>query len=91
MSAPTLEGDRGGATYDPAFDYHRLNRQARRVFDAMADGAWRSLREIADETGDPEASVSARLRDLRKQRFGGLRVERRREHGGTWVYRVVLP
>ena len=88
---PPLDGHRGGDTFDVAFDYDRLNRQARRVYDVMRDGTWRTLREIADETGDPEASVSARLRDLRKQRFGALNVERRREHGGTWIYRVLPP
>ena len=31
-------------------------------------GDWRTLRSIADCTGDPEASVSAQLRHLRKDR-----------------------
>lgn len=84
-------GTRGGQTFDVAVDYDRLNRQARRVYDVMRDGAWRTLSEIADETGDPEASVSARLRDFRKPRFGRLIVERQRLHGGTWAYRLLPP
>lgn len=87
-----LDGHRDGATYDATQDYARLNKQARRVFNAMSDGMWRTLRQIADTTGDPEASVSARLRDLRKQRFGAHTVEARRVAGArraTWVYRVV--
>lgn len=42
-------------------------------------------------TGAPEASASARLRDLRR---AGLTVERRRRgdpKAGLWEYRVGLP
>jgi len=69
--------DFSGRTYDPEFDRDRLNAQLKRVYDLMHDGAWRTLSEIAAATGDPQASVSARLRDLRKDRFGGFMVERR--------------
>jgi hypothetical protein len=72
----------------------RLNGQQRRVYLAMRDGAWRTLREIADATGDPDASVSARLRDLRKEKFGGFIVERRRRGEtpkGTHEYRLLFP
>lgn len=82
-------GFRHGETYDVRVDYGRLNAQARRVYDVMADHAWRSLREIAEATGDPEASVSARLRDFRKPEFGAMLVERRRRAGSaTWEYRT---
>jgi len=78
-----------GQTYEPAKDKSRLNAQTRRVYSAMADGCWRTLAEISTETGDPEASVSARLRDLRKSRFGGYCVERRRRgDGGLFEYRL---
>lgn len=43
----------------------------------MADGKWRTLQEISEITGDPEASVSARLRDLRKFEHGSNTVSRR--------------
>lgn len=78
-----------GATFDPALDGERLRRQLGRVFDLMRDGAWRSLAEIAAATGDGEASISARLRDLKKPKFGAYLVERRRESGGLWRYRVL--
>lgn len=89
--AVNLDGDRGGETYDPALDYERLNAQARRVWDVMECGEWMPLSEIAARTGDPEASISARLRDFRKPRFGGHVVERRRtpRDGGLWLYRLV--
>jgi hypothetical protein len=74
-----------GADYSPKHDQVRLAKQTLRVFSAMKDGKWRTLGEIAALTGDPEASISARLRDLRKERFGGHTVNRRnrgeRSHG----------
>lgn len=78
-----------GATFDPEIDGPRLAQQQRKVFDLMKDGQWRTLAKIAAETGAPEASVSARLRDLRRV---GLTVERRRfdAHAGLWLYRVAL-
>ena len=76
-----------GSTFDPEIDGPRLARQQRVVYDLMQDGAWRTLYEIACKTGAPEASASARLRDLRR---AGLTVERRRLAGmpSVWEYRV---
>ncbi len=67
-----------GVTYEPKFDATRLRGEMARVYKLMSDSYWRTLREISDLTGDPEASVSARLRDLRKTKFGGHTVNRRR-------------
>jgi len=85
-SAPHPDGE----TYDPDLDHARLTGQNQRVFDLMRDGEWRSLDEISRATGDPSASISARLRDLRKPNFGGHSMEGRRVPGGNglWVYRV---
>ena len=44
---------------------------------------------IAEAVGSPEASVSARLRDLRKPAFGGHTVERQYVERGLFRYRVV--
>jgi hypothetical protein len=79
-----------GATYEPQRDKVRLNRQLQAVWNVMRDGQWRSLCELATQSGEPEASVSARLRDLRKTRFGAHLVERRRRENqpGTFEYRV---
>ena len=81
-----------GPVYDPALDDDRLRRQLGRVFALMLDGRWRSLQEIADVTGDPQTSISAQLRHLRKPRFGGHAVEKKRQAvlGGTWLYRLVI-
>lgn len=86
-----VEGDRHGATYDPKRDRRRLNGQAKRVFDFMLDGRWRTLREIADGAHCPEASASARLRDLRRQEFGAFTVEHENVGGGLWRYRLIVP
>ena len=82
-----------GATFDPAKDTARLTTQMLRVCAFMTDGKWRTLREIGEAVEAPEASVSARLRDLRKPRFGGFTVDRRRrgvEDKGLFEYRVAF-
>jgi hypothetical protein len=66
-----------GPEYHPPDDHARLSRQHDRVKAIMSDGAWRTLEEIADQTHDPVASISAQLRHLRKHRFGGHTVNRR--------------
>jgi len=73
-------------------DHRRLTRQLDVVRAFMVNsGQWHTLAEIERSTGFPQASISARLRDLRKEKFGGFNVERKRlkENGGTWAYRVV--
>ncbi len=80
-----------GPEYRPERDNPRLGAQITRIFTLMRDGRWRTLREIADTTGDPESSVSAQLRHLRKPRFGEHTVERRQrgENGALYEYRLV--
>jgi hypothetical protein len=80
----------GGSTYEPKRDGVRLSRQLSRVRGLMLDGKWRTLREIADATGSPEASCSARLRDLRRNEFGGHQVDREPVpyQPGLYQYRV---
>lgn len=80
-----------GHTYDRNADHFRLATSLERVRQVMLDGQWRTLRTIADAVGASEAGVSARLRDLRKGKYGAHRVESRRaaaDDGGLWVYRV---
>ena len=79
----------GGATFDAGRDGDRLRKQLAAVRTLMADGAWRTLAEIAAAVDAPEASVSARLRDLRKPQFGGATVEREYLTDGLWRYRMV--
>lgn len=77
-----------GATYDPVQDQARLSGQLSRVYDVMRDGGWHTLEELVRKCSGTTASVSARLRDLRKQRFGGHDVERQRVQAGLWRYRL---
>lgn len=78
-----------GSTLEPQ-DHSRLAAQMARVRDFMAGGAWHTLAEIEAATGFPQASISARLRDLRKARFGSHTVERRRRGPGTFEYALLL-
>ena len=79
---------RDGQTYDHERDGRRLAAQHQRVLSLMSDSKWRTLAAIALETGDPEASISARLRDLRKERFGAYCVQRRYVARGLYEYRI---
>ena len=74
-----------GSTFDLERDGKRLGNQARRVFEVMRDGQWHTLEQIAERTGDPEASVSARLRQFRGF---GMVVEREFVLRGLWRYRM---
>lgn len=80
-----------GSDYEPRRDDTRLAGQQARIRDLMVDGRWRTLREIADATGAPEASVSAQLRHLRKPRFGGWLVEKTHLGRGLYRYRLRAP
>lgn len=99
-----LQGDLNfdGATAVAEFDQERLTGQYQRVFRVVRDGRWRTLSEITTaircsqpgiepEHKDSEAAISARLRDLRKSRFGSFTVDRRRRgepKSGLFEYRV---
>lgn len=89
FASPRKELRFNGADYQPERDNQRLTGQIERVWTFMRGGDWRTLADIAAATGDPEASVSAQLRHLRKTRFGGHQVERRHVGGGLYEYRVV--
>ena len=74
-----------------AEDHERLTTQLRRIYEVMRDGEWRTLPQIAELAGAPEASASAQLRHLRKPRFGGYDIERRYLGQGLYQYRMVMP
>ncbi len=84
-----------GNSYDEKYDAPRLTSQLQRVFAYMQKQSWVSLHEIIEETGTgTTASVSARLRDLRKPQFGGHTVDKRRREGeeykGVWEYNLTI-
>jgi hypothetical protein len=76
-----------GSTYAPHFDQARLSGQLHAVKELMSDGQWRTLAAIHAVVGGSEAGVSARLRDLRKPRFGGFCIERERIDGVRGLHR----
>jgi hypothetical protein len=81
-----------GETFDAALDGERLSSQFARVFALMKDGRWRTLAGIVEQCRPAtEASVSARLRDFRKKKFGSHLVEHRRDEtaDGLWWYRLI--
>ncbi len=77
----------GGETYEPGLDYVRLTGQLGDVWEVLRDGGRYTLAELAELSGHPEASCSARLRDFRKERFGGRDIRRERVGAsGLWTY-----
>ena len=80
-----------GSDFVVEHDQVRLENQQARILKAMEGGAWKTLRELAAETGDGEASISAQLRHLKRPQFGAYCVEKRRrgaESRGTFEYRI---
>ena len=81
-----------GPAYEEKLDGKRINKQMRTIRDYMLAGGWHTLDHISTMLGYPEGSVSANLRHLRKARFGGYLVDKRRiKSAGTWEYRVLEP
>tara|TARA_Y100000310_G_scaffold329912_1_gene400602 strand:+ start:693 stop:1232 length:540 start_codon:yes stop_codon:yes gene_type:complete len=66
-----------GSDYVPDRDDARLTGQLLRVFEFLKNGKWRTLSQIEFHTGDPQASISAQIRHLRKERFGSYDLQRR--------------
>jgi hypothetical protein len=79
-----------GDDYNHERDSDRLTGQLLRIFEVVKDSRWRTLKEIALLTGDPEASISAQLRHLRKPRFGSHEVEKQYVDRGLYKYRVLI-
>lgn len=69
-------------------DVVRLNRQQARVWAVLRDQEWHTLPELSERCGVPEQSVSARIRDLRKEKYGSHEVERESLGKGLFRYRL---
>ena len=80
-----------GSDYIPARDDVRLKGQIERVFKALQSGEKRTLGQISAITGDPESSVSAQLRHLRKPQHGGYRIEKEFVSNGLYLYWMLPP
>jgi hypothetical protein len=84
--------------YSQALDGKRLEFQRDHIRNVMLNyswfGTWRTLAEIEQATDHPQASISAQLRNLRKARYGGYIVEKRRRgkgENGCWEYLLRSP
>ena len=78
-----------GNDYVHTRDSARLTGQIQRIYDELKSGAWFTLRALAEKTGAPEASISAQLRNLRKERFGSHNIEKMHLGNGLYTYRLV--
>lgn len=67
---------------------HSPKDQLFRVKLALYKHGWKTLATLSEKTKAPEASVSARLRDLRKVRYGNWEVLKRRLDDGRYEYRL---
>ncbi len=65
-------------------------KQLEVIFRIMRDGEWRTLRAISEKSGYPEASISARLRDIRKSDYYRRWTMESCQQSGSWAYRVIL-
>ena len=80
-----------GSDYDPELDRKRLSGQMLRVFEYMRNEKWMTLYEISSSINEPESSVSAQMRNLRKDRNGNHTIEKqRRGQSGTWEYKLIV-
>ena len=86
-----------GETFEPNLDGERQENQLEGVRRAMIVAArridaWLTIGELRAAAGGSEAGISARIRDLRKARFGGNVIERRRRGDpkrGLFEYRLI--
>lgn len=70
----------------------KIKGQDRAVWRVMIDGHWRTFAQIRAALGGEisENSVSARLRDFRKDIYGASTVERRKLAGSVGIYEYRL-
>ena len=85
-----------GSTYDPIKEGARLTTEFERVLAVMLDGGWHTITEVTKKVSYPpyasasENGAAARIRDCRKEKFGGYIIERRRvKDAGLYEYRLV--
>lgn len=87
---PAMPRTFDGISYDHKRDGPRLTAQLDTVRDFMVDhcDSWWTLDELEVALQFPQASISARLRDLRKKKHGSFEVARKYVARGQWAYRL---
>jgi hypothetical protein len=85
----------GGDTIEPV-DGPRLSTQLYWVYAIMFDAKWRTIGDLVSiirekhDTNVMQTSISARLRDFRKNKFGGHTVNRNNLGGGLFEYQLIV-
>lgn len=64
----------------------RFDSQIAVLLHALTGTGWQTLAQLRALTGICETSISAQLRNLRKEQHGGHVIEKRRLNGGEWEY-----
>jgi hypothetical protein len=64
-----------------------LTDQLDNIFNVLSDGLWHTVAEVAGIFGYQHTSVDAQFRNLRKEKFGGWNVARKKI-GGVSHYRI---
>lgn len=80
---PPRPGNFLGSTFDASRDEERLSKQLGAVHAVLKGGQRFTLRQLADAAGCPEASASARFRDLKRL---GFPMQKENLGGGLWSY-----
>jgi len=82
--------DFDGETYDKNRDQVRLSRQIDKVQQFLEGNDYVTLDEISAATGIKNiSSISARIRDLRKDRHGNRVVDRKYISDGLYSYKLM--
>ena len=83
--------DFDGPAYDHDRDYSRLANRTAKIYEFMKDGKWTTIHEVSERIQNTsESSVSSAIRDFRKKKFGGHKVEKRYISNGLWEYRLIV-
>ena len=79
-----------GPTYNEPRDKTRLKRQLDSVRSCLLSGGWWTLAQLSGKAHGSTQSVSARVRDLKKLKFGAYTIDKRHVGDGVWEYRMKI-
>jgi RIO-like serine/threonine protein kinase len=81
--------ERAQALAEATIDVSQWMPALKKVYEVMRSGRWMTLAEIAFQSGYPEASVSARVRDLHNLK--GIAYQKRKaKEGCLYEYRLIV-
>ncbi len=78
-----------GVDFQPKRDDARLSNQYIRIWNVMHGAGPQTLSQVSLKTRDPEASISAQLRHMRKARFGGHTIKKVYIGNGLYTYELI--